>query len=116
MDDAAHFESGVDLVRAAWIDREAYHARRKSHLAMPWRFCASKLAPVIATVVAAVDANRRESGIKDLRILWMHRERPHDRAALRKAEAIPALAAVRRAIGPILRSHIDDIRVSRVHQ
>ena len=114
-DDAAHLEPRVDDVGLRRVDDDAHDARRKAHLAVAGRFRPGELLPRVAAVLAAVDPDRRRARVHDVRPRRMERERPHHRAAIGKAEALPARAAVGRAVGTVLRARVDHARLARMH-
>ena len=104
-DDSA-FERRIDDIGLDRIGDDARHPRWESHFAVPGRLRTKQLRPVVAAVLAAIDADRRHARAYNLRPRGMKCERPYYRTAIGKPQPFPVPAAVGGAIGTVLRARI----------
>ena len=98
---AVRLDAGVDVVGLRRIDIEPHDAAAKTHMHPVRQFRIGQFLPVVAAIVAAIDAGRPVPRIDRLRIGRMHRDRPDVGALIGQRQPLPLVAAVLAAEGAL---------------
>src|SRR5712672_2160984 len=91
---AVRLDAGIDIVRLRGIDVEPHDPARKAHVHPLRQFRIGQFLPMVAAIVAAVDAGRPVAGIDRARIVRVHRDRPDVGPLVGQRQPLPLVAAV----------------------
>src|SRR5690606_14971430 len=110
-DDAADFECGIDVIRSAWVNRQAHHAPRKRHAHRPGSRHDGQSPPALPPIITAIDRWWSCPKVQNLGIVGVKDNCPHHFSLIWKREAFPIFPPVGAAIRTVLRTSIDNLRI-----